>query len=61
MDINIKFQVHFHQVEQNILVGIMKLVWLYGIGVVLDGNSFKWQNSDEALKMMKIRGVQVHS
>jgi len=35
------------------IVGIMILVWLYGTGVVLDGNSFKWQNSDQALKMMK--------
>ena len=37
----------------HIPVGIMILVLLYGTGVVLDGNSFKWQNSDQALKMMK--------
>jgi len=27
------------------IVGIMILVWHYGIGVVLDGNSLKWQIS----------------
>jgi len=35
------------------IVGIMILVWLYGTGVVLDGNSFTWQKSDQALKMME--------
>jgi len=37
------------------IVGIMILVWLYGTGVVLDGNSLKWQNSVQALKMMEIK------
>jgi len=32
------------------IVGIMILMWLYGIGVVLDGNSYKWKKSDQALK-----------
>ena len=35
------------------IVGIMILAWLYGTGVVLDGNSHRWKNSDHALKMMK--------
>ena len=35
-------------------------VWHYGTGVVLDGNSLKWKNFVQALKMMKIRGSQVH-
>jgi len=36
---------------------IMILVWLHGTGVVLDGNSFKWKNSDQVLKMMKNKEV----
>ena len=35
------------------IVGIMTLVWLYGTGVVLDGNSLKWKNYVQDLKMMK--------
>jgi len=39
------------------IVGIMILTWLYDTGVVLDGNSYrwqnKWQNYDQALKMME--------
>ena len=31
----------------------MILVWLYDTGVVLDGNSLKWQNSIQALKIME--------
>jgi len=35
----------------------MILAWLYDTGVVLDGNPYRWQNrwqnSDQALKMMK--------
>ena len=38
----------------------MILVWLYVTGVVLDGNSLKWKCSVQALKMLKIRGTQVH-
>ena len=37
------------------IVGIMILVWLYDTGVVLDGNSLKWQWSVQALKMMEIK------
>ena len=37
------------------IVGIMILVWLYVTDVVLDGNTLKWQNSDQALKMIKIK------
>lgn len=44
-----------------LVVGIMILVWLYGTGVVLDGNSFKWKNSYQAPEMMKVRGPEVHS
>ena len=33
----------------------MILVWLYVTDVVLDGNTLKWQNSDQALKMIKIK------
>jgi len=36
------------------IVGIMILVWLYVTDVVLDGNTLKWQCSDQALKMLKI-------
>jgi len=35
------------------IFGIMILAWLYDTGVVLDGNSYRWQNSDQALKIMK--------
>jgi len=35
------------------IVGIMILVWLYGSGVVPYGNSLKWKNSVQALKMME--------
>ena len=37
------------------IVGIMILVWLYGTGVVLDGNSLMWQISVQALKIMEIK------
>ena len=37
------------------IVGIMILVWLYVTDVVLDGNTLKWQCSDQALKMLKIK------
>ena len=30
-------------------------LWLYDTGVVLDGNSLKWQWSVQALKMMEIK------
>jgi len=36
----------------------MILVWLHGANVVLDGNSLKWQNSDQVLKMMKNKEVR---
>ena len=39
-------------------VGIMILVCLHGTGVVLDGNSFKWKNSDQALKLSKNKEVR---
>ena len=37
------------------IVGIMILVWLYVTDVVLDGNTLKWQCSDQDLKMLKIK------
>ena len=35
------------------IVGIMIHVWNYGTGVVLDGNSLKWQISAQALKIIE--------
>ena len=35
------------------IVGIIILVWHYGTGVVLDGNSLKWQISVQALKIIE--------
>ena len=35
------------------IVGIMIQVWHYGTGVVLDGNSLKWQISVQALKIIE--------
>ena len=37
------------------IVGIMILVWLYVTDVVLDGNTLKWQCSDQGLKMLEIK------
>ena len=37
------------------IVGIMILVWIYDTDVVLDGNTLKWQCSDQALKMLEIK------
>ena len=33
------------------IVGIMTQVWRYDIGVVLDGNSLKWQIIAQALRL----------
>jgi len=35
------------------IVGIMILVWHYGTGVVIDGNSLKWQISIQDLKIIE--------
>jgi len=35
------------------IVGIMTQVWHYGISVVLDGNSLKWQIIVQALKKIE--------
>ena len=37
------------------IVGNMILVWLYDTDVVLDGNTLKWQCTDQALKMLEVK------
>jgi len=44
---------YFLEDQWDVVVGIMIMTWLYGTSVVLDGNSHRWKNSDQALKMMK--------
>ena len=41
------------------IVGIMTQVWHYDIGVVLDGNSLRWQIIVQALRMKEKRYMDV--
>jgi len=52
-DMNFRKWAIFYGLQRSILkqvdarlVGIMILVWLYDTGVVVDGNSYRWQKSD---------------